>query len=775
MLKFIKITKLGGFFFLFLTGFHIYAESFLSIHGYPQNRSEIEDYQIQVQTRAILQPFVKDILYPVIGFPAMITENDKYFSFILRSDSKPKIEAVKIVRFFDGGLKKAFAELQPYSIEKSGNNLYRVKCKVPVILPSARYDLVVFIEDNPFPMVSWNSVFFPVVNEKTRFYVWADPQIQDLQSKISNLNFNSGNYPFKSDSLLDFSRQKGIIKATVSQMNAGNFHFVTALGDLVFGINYQREYEDIISLVSNLELPFFPVPGNHDGYAKFTDQNNLSTPLEWDGLEYWTSFFGPLYYAFTFNDHTFLMLNTYDGTPQRRASGKPVGIGDNAAPPVSNWGGFQTKDSLDWIEKMIDQYDVFGLFAHMMPLGQAATGKYHPMKKFPKDSIIGVLDSQEWNIETSAWDSDPTDLIFNETQKSNTGLTLASYMTKQIPAPYYFSGHTHRDRIFSYEPGEELVEESGVFATDYMEFISTTTASSSGETYWGFREVSIKPDREVNYNYICERGEMCFPLDAENPGFQSVPAGNMWVNYKWVSIIGDQESIFIGGDGNTTNVEAEIINYLPTKEPVTLRFIMPAKEKGFVVDNDSFKFSQVGVSKDLSIMIVVVNGKIDAGSESSEFEHRVFKRNELSVSIEPDETEAPVPEIEYTSHIMSNENIVAEIKNSDKYLSLVWRRDNIDIFQGEYLNIFFEDYKPVEKITLTYIAPNGAFGRKTINVYVEPYIEEPDEETVEEPDKTEEEPDEKEITEEPDETDDALNDEDEALRKKKGCSVILLI
>jgi len=748
-----------------------YADSFLSIHGYPQNRSEVEDYQIQVQTKAILRPFITDILYPVFGFPAMVTENDRELSFILRHQTEPVISSVKITRVI-GGMKKVFSEIDCLSAQKAGINLYRVKCRVPVILPSARYDLTINLEQNQEPVISWHSVFFPELDDDTVFYVWADPQIEDLQSKMSNLNFNSGNYPFKSDSLLDFSRQEGIIKATVSQMNSGDAHFVTVAGDLVFGINYQREYEDILSLVTHFEIPFFPVPGNHDGYAKFTEQNNFSTPLEWDGLEYWTRFFGPLYYAFSFNGQAFLMLNTYEGTPERRAAGNPVGLGDNAAIPVTNWGGFQTKDSLDWTEKMIEQYDVFAVFGHALPLGLDAQGKFQKMKKFPRDSLTGALDAfrQEWNIETSEYDSDPTDLIFNETQKSNTGLTLASYLTRQIPSPIYFCGHTHWDRTYKYEPGQELVPGTGIFASDYMEFIITTTAATKGESYWGFRKVEITPEGDVNYNYKCERGKNCFPHDGLNPGFQSIPAGNMWVTYKWTSIIGKEESIFIGGDNLTDTINAEIVNYLPTKEPVTLRFIMPALRNGYKINDYNFEITQAGLSKDMKTVIIVAKGEIEAGSKGDEFLYKLFDKNELKVSISPDDNNPPAPDVEYSENIFSNENITAFVKNWSDYLSLVWERNGKDIFQGSYLDTFFEDYNSLEKITLTYISKNGGFGQTVFNINIQPFIEEPDEEPVEEPDEYEE-------IEEPEPE---LPDEEEDIdipvqsKKKKGCSVTVL-
>jgi hypothetical protein len=744
------------------------AESFLSIQGYPQERSEVPDYQFQTQITTIINQTIDRILYPVIGFPAMITVTDPEMSFIIRSEDVPEIEKIKIVREI-GGIVKEFQDLIPYSIEKCGFALYCVKIFVPVILPSVRYDLSVKLKGEEFPVISRNSIFFPEYDASTKFFVWADPQIEDLQSKnAGKLNYNSGEYPFKSDSILDFSRQVGIIKTTISNMNMGDRHFVTMLGDIVFGINYQREYEDILSLIINLEIPFFPVPGNHDGYAKFVEQNNFFSPLEWDGLQYWAKFIGPLYYGFQFNGHTFLMLNTYDGTPQRRAAGSALGIGDNAAVPVSNWGGFLTDRSLSWIEIMMDDYDVFGLFSHMTPLGQNATGKYHKMKKFPKDSVIGVTDSQEWNIETSEYDSDPMDLIFNETQKKNTGLTLASIMTTQSPPPIYFSGHTHKDRLYLFDKGAELVPESGVYANDDMEFIMTTTAATSGQLYWGFRKVDVGVTGEVSYNYTCGRGENCMPDSETDKGFQSVPAGNMWVTYKW----GDKkESIFTGGDGFSETVSAEVMNYLPTQEPVFLRFFLPAG-KSYKVENPKFHISNAAVSKDMTTLVLTVKGKIAAGSSMEDFLQKNFSRKVEFVTVSPASISAVKPEIEHPESIFEDEPLTAEVKNGDEFISLVWIRNKIEFAQGTSFSVKFDNYQDVETIFLLYITRNGFHGTALFKTAVERYIEEPDEEAVEEVDETKL-PDLEEIPE-VDEVTDEDAAKDDVKKKKSGCSITII-
>ncbi len=756
---------------VFFVSASLSGESFVSIQGYPQERSEVPDYQFQTQTTMVLNQTIDRILYPVIGFPAMVTAADPEMSFIIRSENIPEIDNIRIVREIGGNVKE-FQDLIPYSIEQCGSGLYKVKMIVPVILPSVRYDLSVKLKGEEFPIISRNSVFFSEFDASTKFFIWADPQIEDLQSKMAgDLNYNSGEYPYKSDSILDFSRQEGIIKTTISNLNMGDRHFVTMLGDIVFGINYQREYEDILSLIVNLEIPFFPVPGNHDGYAKFTEQNNLFSPLDWDGLQYWTKFVGPLHYAFNFNGQTFLMLNTYDGTPQRRAAGDALGIGDNAAVPVSNWGGFLTDRSLSWIEIMMDDYDVFGLFSHMLPLGQNATGLYHPMRKFPKDSIK-YKENQEWNIETSEWDSDLTDLIFNETDKINTGVKTAEYMTKQSPSPIYFSGHTHQDRIYLFEKGEELVPESGVFAADDMEFIMTTTAATSGQLYWGFRKVDVGVTGDVSYNYTCGRGVNCMPSSETEKGFQSVPAGNMWVTYTWNSFGNDNESIFTGGDGFSDTVNAEVMNYLPTEEPVTLRFFMPAG-KSYKIENPKFHISNAAVSKDMTTLILTVKGSVAAGSEMDKFLAKDFSRKVEFVTVTPSTATAVEPQIEYPQTIFEDEPLSAEVKNGDDFLSLVWIRNKIEFAQGETFSVKFDNYQDVETIFLIYIDKSGVHGTALFKTDIQKRPEEePDEEVSEEIEETAD-PDVTEINEIQEDSDEDSNTE-EPKKKKSGCSVTVI-
>ena len=680
--------KISAFFLIFLVISVLCAEnpkeSMASINRFPQISDIFEDYLIQTQTKTILDPKINGILYPVIGFPAMVTPDEPCFSVIYKAENLLWTEKteVKIVRIDENGITE-YLTLHPYMQQHNYLRTYpgdiaHIKLCTNIILPEAKYDIIVkpFVGDQP-EMISRNAVFFPHYkkSDPTKFLIVADPQIEDLLSKKTNdMNFNPENYPFYAEnSLLNYDQQFGIIKATFSQLNSADTNFSVMLGDIAYGRDYQQEYSDFYDMMLKLEIPMFSIPGNHDGYAHFTKVNDLTTPLEWDGLEYWAKFLGPMNNAFNFRNKTYLLLNAYDGTAQRRASSQ-IGIGDTGASPVANWGGYLAEKTLNWAKTVLEHNDVAAVFGHMMPLGQDGTGVYHENRAFSKIyGIVSVIDEQEWNIDSSSWDSDPTDGIFNETQTFNNGVSFTSFLAKKAKPPIYFSGHTHHDKVFTFEKGAELIPDTGIIAPEKMEFIMTTTMATSGSgDFWGFRRVEMSDD-EVSYNYTCGRYENC-GLDKSIHGMQSVPAGNLWVNYSWQHGSENKESIFAGGDGTAVKVTAEIVNYLPTEEDVTLRFIMPKSEYGYKLDNENFKIVDAAASAEQSKVIIIAKGKIAAGSELDAFYNKNFTKFTDSVTISPiTEGKVHVPEIEYTQNASDIIPASGKVLNSDEFSSLIWR------------------------------------------------------------------------------------------------------
>lgn len=701
-------------------------ESMASINRYPQNAAFFEDYQLQFQTTPVLDPAINGILYPVIGFPAMVTPDEPCFSVIFRFTEDPEIEYLKVVRFDESGMTEFLDLGGGFKVETINETakIGRISA-CGFFLPETKYDIVLKISGEKNEAVSRNALFFPHYEESdpTRFLIVADPQIEDLLSrKTDDMNFNPENYPFHADkSLLNYDQQFGITKATFSQLNSAPCNFSIMLGDIVYGIDFQQEYSEFHALMLNLEVPMFSIPGNHDGYAHFTQEEDLTSPLAQDGLEYWTKFLGPMNNAFSFRNKTYLLLNAYDGTPQRRAS-SPIVISDIGASPVANWGGYLAEKTLNWAKIVLEENDVAAVFGHMTPLGQDATGKYHANQAFTKvNGTISVIQDQEWNFDSSAWDSDVFDGIFNETQKYNNGILLASFLTKKAKPPIYFSGHTHHDKIYTFEKGTKLLENIDVDLTapEKMEFIMTTTMATSGSgDYWGFRRVEMSDD-EVSYNYTCERYENCSVKNGD--GMQSVPSGNLWVKYSWKNGSDDKESIFTGGDGKATKVTAEIVNYLPTEEEVILRFILPATKTGYKLDNENFRIVDAVTSNDLSKVIMIAKGSIAAGSELDAFYNKNFTKASDFVTISQisESDGVPTPEITYTEKATNMSFAEGEVINDSEFSSLIWRLDGSDFASGKSFKYSCANLVGLHNFSLRYTTLNGISGKIDFIIEVE--------------------------------------------------------
>ncbi len=753
------------------------GDSFVSIEGYPMATAFFPNYIQFEQTLAVENGRIGMVLYPAPGDPALITRNDSELSLFAACESAA-LDHIEIGKETAGGF-VPFLSLTHKSFLPVGNGVTRFFFDVPYQLPHGVYTLRAVI--NGLPVTVPNGVGF-IADKRIAFAVWTDPQIEDLQSKSDiTMNWNDHSYPGFSDDLLDYSRQQGIIAIAIAQMSAMDTDFIACLGDLVFGINHQREYEDIVQFLAKAEIPFFGVPGNHDGYAKYSDEENFSSPLERDGLNYWRAFIGPTYSSFKIFDKTLLMLNTYDGTAERRASGKPIGIGDNAAPPVSNYGGFLSDPQLLWATESFAVGEVAMLFSHHLPLGMVDDGnEYTAMEKYPKNKILGGLFGEEWNIETTAYDSNIADTIFVETGTYNTGTRLTGAMIAEFPRPpMYFAGHTHGDALYHYEAGDEIIPGTGLITPQAFDLTQTKSAASSGQTYWGIRPVYQDLDTGVtSISYLCADDAECNPdKEGEKAGFPSMPLGNFWVNYT----ASETTSLYIGGNGVSVTAQAEIINFLPTVQTARLRFVMPAREFGYLFDSEVPVIDDAMLSADRKTMLITAKGEVAAGSTVEGFLKREFIKNTALAILGPDTVAAPEPEVEYEEWIPGNSPLEFTVTNADDYFHLIWHRDGKPIRDGAGFKEKFNPYHPKEAIELLYIAKNGAFGVKQFSVDVEEELPDDDALLSDEDSLIADEAAESDLSDQSDLSDDAvlpdsLLPDDEPIVKKDntgcGCSVL---
>ncbi|MBX2872787.1 MAG: metallophosphoesterase [Saprospiraceae bacterium] len=103
----------------------------------------------------------------------------------------------------------------------------------------------------------------------------------------------------------------GIFKEGIGRLNLLQPEFVMSVGDFIPGYTtdqkeLDRQWNEFEEMVTELEMPFFYVPGNHD----LTNEVMLET---------WKERFGPTYYHFTYKDVLFLCLNSED---QLRGAGR---------------------------------------------------------------------------------------------------------------------------------------------------------------------------------------------------------------------------------------------------------------------------------------------------------------------------------------------------------------------------------------------------------------------------------------------------------------------
>ena len=687
------MTKRFSVIFLVLLSFlnlHVYGDSLVTMNRSGWS-SSLDDYQQTMQTAGIHDYPINGILYPVIGFPSMVTEDLFSLSIIFRLEhdvhfSEYEIEYVKIFRTDENGkneflmLHPAYSDYNRYSyeqyVDKIGPDTWLLRIFVPYRLPEAKYDIALKIQGED-EMISRNAVFFPryEYEDPTKFIVFSNLQTagNDLNE---DLNFNSGEYPHQNE-----NPQKGIVDAAFSQFNAGDSHFAVMLGNAVSGIDFQNEYSDFYDLALNLEIPMFATPGERDLLTRFASNDIETTSLpEFDGLEYWSKFIGPTNNVFIFRGRMYLLLNTDDETPQGRMNQE------------ESKGCLISEKTLEWLENY-PGYDFAAVFGHSIPAGGMPSS----------DTSAELLD------------------------------ILSGKNT------IYFAGQNCEDSVISFDEYEEIVPNSGITSPKKTEFVYTTAMSGEGNGYSGFRKVKTANDSNLtpSYSYTCGRYENCQPDDPEKRGMQSVPAGNMWVKYSWESESGEKESLFSGGDGSSESVTAEIVNWLPTEEEVTLRFIMPAAKYGYKLDNANFTFTDAVASSDLSTVFLTVKGKIAAGSTLNDFYDKNFTKFTDYVTISPNTSgEKAVPEAYFPEKIIFSDfsdRYYAYVQNHRKFSSLIWQVQ-IQYMNSDPKTFDFASGKEIDlndiveqtysrNYYLRYTTPNGISGRLGFTTVIEEHYD----------------------------------------------------
>ncbi|PKO19576.1 hypothetical protein CVU37_02500 [candidate division BRC1 bacterium HGW-BRC1-1] len=101
----------------------------------------------------------------------------------------------------------------------------------------------------------------------------------------------------------------GIFESAIEKINMLHPEFVISVGDLIGGYTTDtekltQEWDEVDKMISDLDSPYFYVPGNHD----------LSNPTE---VDVYTKRRGRPYYHFLYKDALFLVVNSEDPYPAR--------------------------------------------------------------------------------------------------------------------------------------------------------------------------------------------------------------------------------------------------------------------------------------------------------------------------------------------------------------------------------------------------------------------------------------------------------------------------
>ncbi len=141
---------------------------------------------------------------------------------------------------------------------------------------------------------------------------WGLQVMMDEVNPWTNLKINRHDNQFQFVIVSDRTggHRSGVFSRAVHQINLLQPEFIVSVGDLVEGggisyEDYDRQWKEFQNFTSQLTMPFFYVPGNHDA------SHNR-------GVVKWQDKFDKLYHSFVYKDVLFLCLNSNDGPAQRR-------------------------------------------------------------------------------------------------------------------------------------------------------------------------------------------------------------------------------------------------------------------------------------------------------------------------------------------------------------------------------------------------------------------------------------------------------------------------
>lgn len=132
-----------------------------------------------------------------------------------------------------------------------------------------------------------------------------------------------------------------VLKQAVKDTNLLDPDFVMTVGDLVQGYNttpvWMVQAGEFIGVMDGLDMPWFPVAGNHDIYWRGPGRPETEHEDNFERI------FGPLWYAFDHKDCRFIVLFTDEGDPK-------TGRRNFSTPSAQR----MSKPQRDWLRSTLD-------------------------------------------------------------------------------------------------------------------------------------------------------------------------------------------------------------------------------------------------------------------------------------------------------------------------------------------------------------------------------------------------------------------------------------
>jgi len=445
---------------------------------------------------------IRHLVYPTIGCPSLVAPGETIAPVVFLDDGGGAADWTARLESARDALVQTVRLTPQGRAYDAATRTYRLAFLVPAGTPEDTYDLVV--ESAALPGASGSDAQPNAVRVwKERldydFVHVADAQIRDPNTRL----------PQKWEQLL-------------SEIKLRDPAFTLFSGDLNFGADYTREYEENHDILRRAAVPLVCVPGNHDGYGWLL---SASSAL-YDGLHMWRRTIGPTDFSLRFGRQRFIALNSFGGPLERRNSYTFM---------THNSGGHVEAPELSWLEGEARAATLAGdeavVFMHHNP---------HPTKGL-KASVPGY----PWSLSlvgaaSSTWNGAASRAEITRILGAHEGLS------------WVLAGHTNND--------EHRIDALGAGASAHdVHYVNTTSPCNGGNPREGYRYVRVRGGRIAEIDYQPAQPSVPFPL-----------GGNLAVTH------------LDANDGTQGRVRARVSNVLQQPVDVTLKVFLRPDMRGYV-------------------------------------------------------------------------------------------------------------------------------------------------------------------------------------------------